>query len=61
MCVPPEGSSDVVVADVTLASGNSLYTSIGDVLGYIILAGYIFFMIYPGIVDKRIKQAEKSK
>ena len=57
----PEGSSDVVVADVTLASGNSLYTSIGDVLGYIILAGYIFFMIYPGIVDKRIKQAEKSK
>jgi len=53
--------SAVVVADVTLASGNSLYTKMGDVLGYLVLAGYIFFMIYPGVVDKRIKQAEKSK
>ena len=41
----PEGSSKVVIADVTLGrEGKSLYTRLGnDWLGYLSLAGFIFF------------------
>jgi apolipoprotein N-acyltransferase len=57
----PEGSSEVVIADVTLADGNSLYTLLGDWLGYITLAGYVVFMVFQYRVEKQAKQTEKNK
>jgi apolipoprotein N-acyltransferase len=54
----PEGGSEVVIADVTLGEeGNTIYTRLGqDWLGYLSLAGFIFFMIYPSLVERRVKK-----
>ena len=56
----PEGDSEVVIADVTLSSGNSLYTVLGDWLGWVSLAGFIFFMVFQSVVEKRAKKESKS-
>jgi hypothetical protein len=32
----------------------------GDILGWTTLAGYVFFMFYPSVVEKRAKKAAKS-
>jgi apolipoprotein N-acyltransferase len=53
------GSRVTLVGDVTLGSGPTPYTSIGDILGWAALAGYIFFMFYPSVVEKRAKKAKK--
>jgi apolipoprotein N-acyltransferase len=55
------GSSEVVIADVTLPEGNSLYTRLGgDWLGYLSLAGFIFFMIFQSMVESREKKRIKA-
>ena len=56
----PEGSSKVVIADVTLGGeGNTLYTRLGnDWLGYLSLAGFVFFIIFPSILERRAKKAQ---
>jgi apolipoprotein N-acyltransferase len=56
----PEGENGVVIADVTLPYGNSLYTTVGDWLGWVSLAGFVFFMVFQSIVERRAKQTEKS-
>ncbi|MEN8174107.1 MAG: hypothetical protein ABFS03_14660, partial [Chloroflexota bacterium] len=54
----PEGGSGVVIADVTLASGDAtFYTKVGDWLGWVSLAGFIFFIVYQSMVEKRAKKA----
>ncbi len=53
----PEGTSDVILADVKLADQAPIYTRLGaDWLGYLSLAGFVFFVIYPGIVASRLKK-----
>jgi len=42
---------------VTLGSGNAPYTSIGDVLGWAMLVGYVGFMAFQMIVERRAKKA----
>jgi apolipoprotein N-acyltransferase len=54
----PDGSNDVVVADVTLASGTPLYATLGDWLGWVSLAGFVFFMVFQSIVERRAKKAD---
>ena len=49
----PEGESFALVADVPLGSGNTLYSRVGDWVGWLSLAGFIFFMIFPDVVKKR--------
>ena len=57
----PEGSSQVVIADVSPGDGRTLYNRLGnDWLGYVSLAGFVFFIIYPSIVEKR-KKAEINR
>ncbi|MBE9524657.1 MAG: carbon-nitrogen hydrolase family protein [Chloroflexi bacterium] len=56
----PEGANEIVIADVTLSSGNSIYTLLGDWLGWISLAGFVFFMIFQNVVEKRAKKAERN-
>jgi len=54
------GSRVTLVGDVALGSGPTPYTSLGDILGWAALAGYIFFMFYPSVVERRMKKAAQS-
>jgi apolipoprotein N-acyltransferase len=55
------GSRVTLVGDVTLGSDHAPYTSLGDILGWAALAGFIFFMFYPSVVEKRMKKVMESK
>ena len=54
------GSRVTLVGDVTLGSGKAPYTTIGDVLGWVALAGYVGFMVFQSIVEGRAKKAAKA-
>jgi apolipoprotein N-acyltransferase len=54
------GSRVTLVGDVTLGSHNALYTSLGDVLGWVSLAGFVFFMFFQSAVQKKAKKAAQS-
>jgi len=53
----PDGEQAILVGDVTLGSGNAPYTSLGDVLGWVSLAAYVFFMVFQIATEKRAKKA----
>jgi apolipoprotein N-acyltransferase len=53
-----EGSPLVMVADVPMGSGATAYTAIGDVLGWVALAGLAFFTVFSSMA---VKRAEKAK
>ncbi len=55
------GSRLTLVGDVSLGAGNAPYTSLGDILGWATLTGYVFFMFYPSVVEKRLKKAADIK
>jgi apolipoprotein N-acyltransferase len=55
-----EGSRVTLVGDVTLGADHAPYTSLGDILGWATLVGYVFFMFYPSVVEKRMKKAAQS-
>lgn len=48
-----EGSPLVMVADVPMGSGATPYTSTGDLMGWVALAGLAFFVIFSSVVMKR--------
>ncbi|MGD8403410.1 MAG: nitrilase-related carbon-nitrogen hydrolase [Anaerolineales bacterium] len=59
--VNKDGSEAVLVGDVSLGTGKgTLYTSLGDVLGWVMLAGLIVFSVYQAISDRKAKKATKS-
>jgi len=53
------GSRVTLIGDVTLGSGPTPYTSLGDLLGWAALVGYVFFMVFQSVVEKRAKKAAK--
>ena len=55
------GSRLTLVGDVTLGADHAPYTSLGDILGWALLAGYVFFMFYPSVVEKRMKKQLQVK
>jgi apolipoprotein N-acyltransferase len=55
-----DGSRATLVGDVTLGADHAPYTSLGDILGWATLVGYVFFMFYPSVVEKRMKKAVKG-
>ena len=55
-----DGGPLVMVEDVQMGSGPTFYTSIGDVLGWVSLAGFVFFMFYPSFVARRIKKSMQN-
>ncbi len=56
-----EGSSDVVIADITLSDNRSIYNRLGnDWLGYLSLAGFVFFIIFQSVVESRDKKKKKE-
>ena len=56
-----DGSELVQVGDVSLGDGSgTLYTSTGDILGWLSLAGLIAFTVYQIIEDRNTKKAESK-
>jgi len=55
-----DGSRLTLVGDVPLGSGNTPYLYLGDWLGWISLAGYVFFVVFQIVVERRAKKAAKS-
>lgn len=51
------GSRVTLVGDVTLGSGPTLYTFLGDILGWVSLVGFIFFIVFQSVTEKRAKKA----
>jgi apolipoprotein N-acyltransferase len=49
----PEGEAFALVADVPVVESGTLYTHVGDWMGWLSLAGFVFFMVLPGVLKKR--------
>ena len=59
--VNKDGSEVVLVGDVSLGTGKgTLYTSLGDILGWVSLAGLVALIIYPTIQNWQSKSQSKS-
>lgn len=50
-----QGERLVTIADVSPGEGNTFYSRFGDWLGWVCMAGFIFFMIFQSMVEKRMK------
>ncbi len=56
-----DGSELIQVADVTLGTGEgTIYTSLGDILGWVSLAGMILFTVHQAIDDGRAKKSARK-
>ena len=53
LSITPEGSATTLVADVRPGSGNTLYSRFGDWLGWISLAGLVFFAAFMTITLRK--------
>ena len=56
-----DGSRVTLIGEVALGSGPTPYTSLGDILGWVAMAGFAFFMVYPMVVEGRMKKGSKPK
>ncbi len=60
--VNKDGSAVVLSADVSLGSGaGTLYSSLGDILGWVTLAGLVAFMVYQTIEGSLAKREARRK
>jgi len=48
----PDGSRSVLVADVPLGRGNTLYSRLGDWVGWLALAGMVFFAVPNPLIGR---------
>ncbi len=59
--VNKDGSEVVLVGDVHLGTGEgTLYTSLGDILGWVSLAGLVAFSVYQTVNDRQANKAAKK-
>jgi apolipoprotein N-acyltransferase len=59
--VNKDGSEVILVGDVSLGTGSgTLYTSLGDVLGWVTLAGLVVFSVYQAINGRQAKKSVKG-
>jgi apolipoprotein N-acyltransferase len=49
----PQGRETVLIADIPLGTGDSIYVSLGDWVGWICLAGLAFFTFYIPLSMRR--------
>ena len=57
MKLVPEPTRLTLVGDVPLGSGDAPVVLLGDWLGWITLAGFVFFMVLPSVTARRAKKA----
>jgi apolipoprotein N-acyltransferase len=59
--VNKDGSKVVLVGDVSLGTGaGTLYTSLGDILGWATLVGLVFFLVYPSLQKSLAKKETQN-
>ncbi len=51
------GSRVTVVGDATLGSGPTPYSSLGDILGWVSMAAFAFFIVFQVVTERRAKRA----
>ena len=51
----PDGEAFALVSDVPLGSSHTLYSSVGDWVGWLCLAGFVFFMVLQAVTMRRPK------
>jgi len=54
--ITPEGANAILVADIPLGAGNTLVTYLGDWVGWLCLAGLVFFAIFMPLTMQRGKR-----
>jgi predicted amidohydrolase len=60
--VDKEGSEVVLVGDVRLGSGKgTLYSSLGDILGWVALVGLVAFTVYQSVEGRMFKKEARRK
>jgi apolipoprotein N-acyltransferase len=50
----------VLTGEVNIGSGPTIYTRLGDILGWISLAGMIFFIVFQAIIQGKAKKERKA-
>ena len=59
--VDKDGSEEILIADVRPGSGKgTLYTSLGDILGWVAMAGFAAFIVYQTVEGRRVKKEMKK-
>jgi apolipoprotein N-acyltransferase len=53
----PDGEAFSLVAEVPLGTTSTIYSRIGDLPGWICLAGYIFFLVFQAVVTRRLRKS----
>ena len=56
----PDGEAFALVADVPVVKSGTLYTRLGDWVGWISLAGFAFFTFFSGTLEKRQRKQAAS-
>ncbi len=56
----PDGADGVVVADLQLAGSTPLYTRVGDWMGWVSLAGFVYFIVYQSVIESKAKKEAKT-
>jgi apolipoprotein N-acyltransferase len=51
----PDGAAFALVSDVPLGSSDTLYSRVGDWVGWLSLAGFVFFMVFQTVTMRRLK------
>ncbi len=59
--VTPQGSQATLVADVPLGTADSLYVKLGDWVGWLCLAGLIFFTVFMPVTMRRMQARETER
>jgi len=55
--VSPEPNVTMLIADVPMGTANALQTRLGDWIGWLALAGMIFFTIFDAVTARQQKEA----
>jgi apolipoprotein N-acyltransferase len=51
----PDGAAFALVSDVPLGSSKTLYSGVGDWVGWLFLAGFVFFVVFQAVTMRRPK------
>ena len=57
----PDGEQVVLVGDVSLGSGNTPFQYLGDWLGWLSLAGWVFLVVFQTVEKRRYEKAQKQE
>ena len=52
------GVDSVLIADVPLGTADSLYVKLGDWVGWLSLAGFVFFIVFTPVIKRRTQAQE---